>query len=114
MSQQEMNFSEINHDQSRFSPAEYNYDEGSHYASYSNNLYGQKLSLSKTPTVGQRLIVAVISLFLLLLLSVILMVILVHSDFAFSYGPVQLFFFVALFLFFLAAVIINVLFNRSR
>ena len=112
MPQQEMNFGEMNRDEPKF--AYTGYDEKFHYTGYSNNLIGQKLSVNKIPTMGQRLIVAIISLFLLMLLSVVLMIILVHSDFAFSYGPVQLFLFVALFLFFLAAVIINILFNRSR
>lgn len=112
MPQQEMNFSEINRDGPRLSYT--GHDGGPHYADYSSNSYGQKLLISKSPTVSQRLILAIISLFLLLLSSVALMLLLLHSGFAFSYGPVQLFLLLALFLFFLATVIINILFNRSH
>ena len=78
MSQQQMDFGEINRDESRLSSREY--DAGAYYDRDSSASYGQKLTAtmsSSSPSSGQRLALAIVSLvlwvmvFLIVVLSLI-------------------------------------------
>ena len=78
MSQQQMDSGEINRGESRLSSREY--DAGAHYDRDASALYGQKLTATmstSSPTPGQRLALAIVSLalwvlvFLIVVLSLI-------------------------------------------
>ncbi len=95
------------------------------YNSYSTHPYGQKLSgheISKMPTVGQRLALAIVSL--ILWIGLFLTIAAIMASYAPTYGPPGVYestsnilfpFLIIGFLIFSAIVIlVNVLFNRKR
>jgi hypothetical protein len=113
MSQQEMHYDEIDRDRAGSSYAGYegvphfNYD-------YSAGSYGQKLSgrlLSSAPTAGQRLVLALVSIVMLMIMTfgLIWIGIATNGD---ALAGFLLFF--LLILFYAAVVIINIVFNRRR
>ncbi len=113
MSQQEMHYEELNRDRSESSYAGY---EGMphHESQYSTGLYGQKLAEPasfKNPTTGQRLALALVSLFLLMIMTFGLIFIGIATDVN-AGGAFGLIF--ALVLFYVAVIVINILFNRKQ
>jgi hypothetical protein len=114
MSQQEMRYEEQN--SHRVDKVHASYDGLPPHESQQQQfggLYGQKLSEPasvRIPTVGQRLLLAIVSLIMLMVMTFGLIIIgiaaNIHSGGAF--GVV-----IALTLFYVAVIIINVLFNRK-
>jgi hypothetical protein len=106
MSQQEMNYGELNRDRSGFSQGGY---EGIPHSS----IYGEKLSghaLGGAPTAGQRLALAITSLVMLMVMTFGLIGIAVATHASpWVVIPILL----ILILFSTAAVIINIVFNRK-
>ena len=109
---QQMNFDEINRDEA----ASYagGYEEVPRHRDEAHGWFGQKLSgqeAGQAPTAGQRLALAIVSLLLLTLMflamAAIALVHVVDSSLAAA--------FVLIFLaFFVATIVINLLFNRRR
>jgi len=112
MSQQEMDYGETNRDRPNFSYPGY---EGASYAnSYSAGSYGQKLSghsVGRTATSGQRLVLAIISMILLMIMTFGLIAIAIATQ-APNWAILPILF--ILILFYSAVVIINVVFNRKN
>ncbi|HLQ29802.1 MAG TPA: hypothetical protein VK140_11280 [Ktedonobacteraceae bacterium] len=116
MSQQQMNFDEINRDESASYTA--GYEEPPHYNTYSSGSFGQKLSgheSGRTPTAGQRLALAIVSLVLLLLMFFAIVAVALSGslapDVAKNLSPVL----GLVSLGFIAAIIVvNVVFNRKH
>jgi hypothetical protein len=123
MSQQHMEFDESQRERPGASYTAY---EGvPPFNSYSIHPYGQKLSgneISKTPTVGQRLALAIVSL--VLWIALFLTIAAIMASYVPAYGPPGVYesvsntlfpFLIVGFLIFSAIVIlVNVLFNRKR
>ena len=111
MSQQEMDYGEMNRDRANFSYVGY---EGASYGnSYSAGSYGQKLSghsVGRAATSGQRLVLAVISMIMLMIMTFGLIVLAIATQ-APSWAILPILF--ILILFYSAVVIINVVFNRK-
>ena len=111
MSQQEMDDSEMNRDRPNFSYV--GYEGVSHGDSYSTGSYGQKLSghsVGKAATSGQRLVLAVISMIMLMIMTFGLIAIAIATE-APRWAILPILF--ILILFYSAVVIINVVFNRK-
>jgi hypothetical protein len=109
MSQQEMRFEELNRGQAE--PSYSGYEGAPHY---SPGAYGQKLSAtspSRAPTTAQRLVLALVSLLMLMIMTFGLIFIAMASN-ASRDGIAGLVF--ALILFFVAVITINGLFNRKH
>jgi hypothetical protein len=111
MSQQEMNYGEAS-DAPGTGYA--GYTGASHDDSrYSTGSYGQKLSGSasfKTPSTGQRLALALVSLAMLMVMTLVLVAIGISMSVEGSVAAALVFVIV---LFYVAVIIINVLFNRK-
>jgi hypothetical protein len=111
MAQQEMNSGEFKHDTSGTGYASYqgiSHDDNK----YSSGMYGQKLSdhaSFRTPTTGQRLALALVSLAMLMVMTLSLILVGIATN-ANDGGAAALLF--VLVLFYVAVVIINLLFNR--
>lgn len=106
MSQQEMEYDEMNRARPDSSYGRY---EGTHHT----GLYGEKLSpsaLKASPTAGQRLALAIVSLFMLLILIFGLIGIAAASQ-ASNWVIIPILFIYTLFA--AVAVIINIVFNRK-
>ena len=116
MSQQHMNFEETSHNkQTSYGDG---YEEVPHYNTYSSGSFGQKLSgqeVGRTPTTGQRLTLAIVSLVLLLLMFFAIVAVVLFgnlsSDVANKFSPVLG---IASVGFIVAIIVINVVFNRKR
>ena|SRR5712691_5387077 len=103
MSQQEMDYGEMKHDRANFS-----------YVGYEGASYGQKLSghsVGRAATSGQRLVLAVISMIMLMIMTFGLIAIAIATN-APSWAILPILF--ILILFYSAVVIINVVFNRKN
>jgi hypothetical protein len=112
---QQMNFSEVN----RQEPSSYatGYEEISHDSAYASPSFGQKLSgqeTGKTPTAGQRLALAIVSILAFLLMFFVVIVLafanlspVVIGNLAPVLGIMSLVFFVAI-------IWLNIVFNRRR
>ena len=108
MSQQEMNYSELNRDRSEPSYGQY---EGTHRSNA--NMYGEKLAVSavsSAPTAGQRLALAIVSLGMLIAVIFGLIAIAAATN-ASAWVIIPVLFIITLFA--VAAVIINIVFNRK-
>ena len=87
------------------------------YVGYAENSYStgrEKVTEStKSPSMKQRLILAILSLILLLIMFciVLFMFLLIRIDFI--YPPIQIFFYLISILFFAATIVINIIFNRK-
>jgi hypothetical protein len=109
---QEMNFDEINRD----GPASYaaGYGEVPHQRDEAFGWVGQKLSGQEggqTPTAGQRLVLAIVSLVLLTLIFLAMAAVAIFHGVDSSLAAA----FVVMFLaFFVVTVVINVVFHRRR
>lgn len=117
MSPQQMNFDEINRDGSASYSTGYEGDPRG--TDYSLGSFGQKLSgqeTGKAPTTAQRLALAIVSLsMLLVLIFTELWYGARAAAFSMPYpGFVQSLLVFALLLFFAAAIVINIVFNRRR
>lgn len=123
MSQQHMEFDESQRERPGASYAAY--EAVPQFNSYSTHPYGQKLSgneFSKTPTVGQRLALAIVSL--VLWIGLFLTIAAIMASYVPPFGPggyaesisnILFPFLIIGFLIFSALVIlVNVLFNRKR
>lgn len=107
MSQQEMNYSEVNHDRS--GPA-YGQYEGT--GTHRSNMYGEKLALpvaGSAPTAGQRLALAIVSLAMLIAVIFGLIAIAIATQVP-NWAIIPILFIIVLFA--AVAVIINIVFNR--
>jgi hypothetical protein len=113
MSQQEMHYEELNRD--RAEPSYSGYEGAPRYENqYSTGQYGQKLSATtsfKAPTTGQRLVLALVSLLMLMITTfgLIFVGILTNASNDVVAGLVF-----ALMLFFAAVITLNILFNRRH
>jgi hypothetical protein len=94
------------------------YEESPRYQGYSANIRGQKLSPLEdltNPTAQQRLILAIVSLILLFLLFLAVVILAVSGALAPTierdFAPVFVFMFLG---FFVAVIVINLVFNRKR
>ena len=106
MSQQEMNYSEMNHDRS--GPA-----YGRYEGAPRNNMYGEKLSthaISTAATAGQRLALAIVSLAMLMALIFGLIAFAAAAN-APNWAVIPILFIIILFS--AVAVIINIVFNHK-
>jgi hypothetical protein len=106
MSQQEMNYGELNRDRSGFSQGGY---EGIPHSS----IYGEKLSghaVGRVPSATQRLVLAIASLVMLMMMTFGLIGIAVATQ-APPWVVIPILFILVLFS--TAAVIINIVFNRK-
>ncbi len=114
MSQQEMHYEEQN--SHRVDKVHASYDGLPPHESQQQQFggfYGQKLSepvSARTPTVGQRLLLAIVSLIMLMIMTFGLIIIGIAANIhdGASFGFVM-----ALILFYVAVIIINVLLNRK-
>ncbi len=108
---QQRNFDEINRDESASYRA--GYEEVPHNQDEAFRWYGHKLSgqqVGQTPTAGQRLALAIVSLLLLMLMFLVMAAIVFHDDDSSVVAA-----FVLVFLAFVAAtVVINLVFNRRH
>ena len=80
MSQQQMDSGEINRDEPRLSSREY--EAGAHYDRDSSTLYGQKLTATlstSSPSSGQRLALAIVSLVLWVVVFLIVVISLITT-----------------------------------
>ncbi len=112
MSQQEIDSGEMNRDRPDFSYV--GYEGVSHGESYSAGSYGQKLSVhsvGKAATSGQRLVLAIISMILLMFMTFGLIAIAIVTE-APRWAILPILF--ILVLFYSAVVIINVVFNSKH
>lgn len=126
MSQQDMQYGEFNRDrpgatytgyegippQGTPPPSGSNYSSGS--STYSAGIYEQKLSGGssyKTPSTGQRLALAIVSLSLLAFMTFCLVIVAIAAHFDAAGGFAM---FSVLSLFYVTVIIINVLFNRKH
>ncbi|HEY6408904.1 MAG TPA: hypothetical protein VIY29_15700 [Ktedonobacteraceae bacterium] len=116
MSQQHMDFDETDRKES----ASYTtgYEEIPHYGTYSSGSIGQKLSgqdAGGTPTAGQRLALAIVSLVLLFLLIFAIMALALFGnlspDIVSNFSPIIVFTSLG---FIAVLIVVNVLFNRRR
>lgn len=114
MSQQHMDFDEANRDKAASYAA--GYEEAS-YRDYAAGSIGQKISMqeaAKIPTTGQRLLLGIVSLVLLMI------VFFGTLEFGFTTLDrpgsefVQFLLMIGLIFFFVAVIVINSLFNRGR
>lgn len=106
MSQQEMNYGEFQHGTPGTGYTAMSYD-------YSTGSQGQKVSdraSFKAPSTGQRLALAIVSLSMLMIMTLALIAIAVSTSLSGSGGFML---FLVLVLFYVAVIIINVLFNRK-
>jgi hypothetical protein len=109
MSQQEMNYGEFQHGTPGTGYTGVSHDEDR----YSTGSYGQKISDQasfKAPTTGQRLALAIVSLAMLMVMTIALIAIGVATNIN-GGGAAGLVFIIVLF--YVAVIIINVLFNRK-
>ena len=107
MSQQEMNYEEVKRTPPGTGYTSMSYD-------YSTGSYGQKISDQasfKAPTTGQRLALAIVSLAMLMVMTFGLIFVGIATNICASGGTGLVF---ALVLFYVAVMIINVLFNRRH
>ena len=105
MSQQEMNYSELNHDKS--GPA-----YGQYEGTRRSNMYGEKLAppaIGSAPTAGQRLALAIVSLAMLIAVIFGLIAVAIATEVP-DWAVIPILFVIALFA--AVAVIINIVFNR--
>jgi len=112
---QQINFNEINREE----PSSYaaGYEEIPHDSAYTSASFGQKLSgqeAGRTPTAGQRLALAIVSILAFLLMFFVVIVLafanlspVVISNLAPVLGIMSLVFFVAI-------IWLNIVFNRRR
>jgi hypothetical protein len=113
MSQQEMNYGEFKHDAPGTGYAGYTGTSHGDDNRYSTGSYGQKLSghaSFKTPSTGQRLALALVSLAMLMVMTLVLVAIGISMSVGGSVAAALVFVIV---LFYVAVIIINVLFNRK-
>ncbi len=113
MAQQEMNYGEFKHEPTGTGYAGYTGTSHDDDTRYSTGSYGQKLSdhaSSKTPTTGQRLALAIVSLSMLMVMTLTLIAIGIATNIN-GGGAFGLVFVIVLF--YVAVIIINVLFNRK-
>jgi hypothetical protein len=109
MSQQEMNYGEFQHGTPGTVYTGMSHDDNR----YSTGSYGQKISDQasfKAPTTGQRLALAIVSLAMLMVMTLALIAIAVATNVN-GAGAAGLIFVIVLF--YVAVIIINVLFNRK-
>ncbi|MBA2395300.1 MAG: hypothetical protein H0V70_21435 [Ktedonobacteraceae bacterium] len=109
MSQQEMNYGEFQHGTPGTGYTGVSHDDNR----YSTGSYGQKVSdraSFKTPSTGQRLALAIVSLSMLMVMTLALIAIATSINVS---GSVGFMLFLVLVLFYVAVIIINVLFNRK-
>jgi hypothetical protein len=115
MSQQHMDFDEANRDRAASYAAEY--EEAPSYRDYAAGSPGQKISMqeaAKIPTTGQRLLLGIVSLVLLLVVF--------FGTLGFGISTldrpgsefVQFLLMIGFIFFFVAVIVINSLFNRRR
>jgi hypothetical protein len=83
------------------------------YERQSQNNIGQKLSFEH-PTVGQRLTLAIASLFLMLVVSIMALSIMIANMNLYLNDVLRALLFAILILCFLGIVVINIVFNRRR
>lgn len=108
MSQQEMNYGELNQDQS--SRSAYGQYGGTHRPNA--NMYGEKLTgfvVGSAPTAGQRLALAIVSLAMFMVVIFGLLAIAIATQVP-TWAIIPILFIMILFA--AAAVIINIVFNR--
>jgi polyferredoxin len=115
MSQQHMDFDEANRDRAASYAA--GYEEAPSYRDYAAGSPGQKISMqeaAKIPTTGQRLLLGIVSLVLLLVVF--------FGTLGFGFSTldrpgsefVQFLLMIGFIFFFVAVIVINSLFNRRR
>ncbi len=107
MSQQDMNYSELNHDRSGTAYGQY---EGT--GTRRSNMYGEKLAspaAGSAPTAGQRLALAIVSLGMLIAVIFGLIAIAIATQVP-NWAIIPILFIITLFA--VVAAIINVVFNR--
>lgn len=113
MSQQEMNQGEFKHDTPGTGYAGYTGTSHDDDNRYSTGSYGQKLSghtSFRTPSTGQRLALALVSLAMLMVMTLALILIGIATNINGAAAAALVFVIV---LFYVAVIIINVLFNRK-
>ena len=112
---QQMNFRQINREEP--SPYAAGYEEIPHDSAYSSTSFGQKLSgqeAGRTPTAGQRLALAIVSILAFLLMFFVVIVLAFANLSPVVIGNLAPVLGVMSLLFFVAIVWLNVVFNRRR
>ena len=93
------------------------YEEGPRYKDYSPDSRGQKLSPREhlmTPTAGQRLILAIVSLAMLFLMFLAVIILATTGALAPNMAPEMSDFAIMFLGLFVAVIVVNIVFNRKR